>query len=223
MKTTLLATVAAASMFLATSQANAADVDVPVADSMSMYVSVFAGASFPKDIKTVFSGTPYSVDMKTGYLLGGAIGAQITDMVRGEVELSHSSWKAKSYVGSGGSPGTASGSTNATYLLANVWLDMQNSSAFTPYAGGGVGAAWVTGDVNLNNSGFGPADGRGTNFAFQLGAGVKYAFTDQVSLDLGYRYKSIQNVDFKALDGQADLENGDVNSHNIQLGLTYNF
>ena len=230
MRATLLATVAATAMFLAVGQAGAADI-VPQ-NSLGMYVSVFGGASFPSNIKTHYAatlGTNYSstLHLKSGYLLGGAIGMQFNDMVRGEIELSHSSWKGKSYsyvatTGATGS-GSVSGRISATYLLANVWLDMKNESAFTPYAGGGLGVGWVHGNIDYG-SGYGHGNGKNTDFAFQLGVGVKYAFSDNLSLDLGYRYKSIVNVDFKNHDPtRNDLTGGDVSSHNIQLGLTYSF
>jgi opacity protein-like surface antigen len=223
MKTTLLATVAAASILLVCGQASAADVDMPAADSMGLYVSVFAGASFPQNVKTQLSGTNYSVDLKTGYLLGGAVGVNITDMVRGEVELSHSRWKAKDYSSTGGATGPVSGHMSATYLLANVWLDFENDTAFTPYLGGGAGAGWADANTTFNGNPSGYGDGE-MGFAFQLGAGLKYDLTENVSLDLGYRYKSILNVDFESSDGTGDVyEGGDVKSHNVQLGLTYSF
>ena len=159
MRATLLATVATTSMFLAIAQANAGD----AASDMGFYVSVFGGASFPSNIKTHYvstGGINYSstLNLKSGYLLGGAIGMQINDMVRGEIELSHSSWKGKSYsyVATTGAndSGSVSGRISATYLLANVWLDMKNESAFTPYAGGGLGGGWVHGNIDYG-SGYG--------------------------------------------------------------------
>jgi opacity protein-like surface antigen len=52
---------------------------------------------------------------------------------------------------------------------------------------------------------------------------VKFDLTERASIDLGYRFKSIQNIDFKDSDGNGVYENGDVISHNIQIGLIYNF
>jgi opacity protein-like surface antigen len=225
-KNTLLAGVAVATLFLVSGQANADSMDVSAADSMGMYVSVFAGASFPRDLETVYGTTiDYTLGLKTGYLIGGAIGMNVTDMIRGEVELSHSRWDANevSYEGMIGGPSTADGSIKATYLLANLWGDFENDSSFTPYVGGGAGVGWADGNVTHGGAAFGHGDGE-MGFAFQLGAGVKFDLTDNVLLDLGYRYKSILSVDFDDTSGVfGPWRDGDVNSHNVQLGLTFNF
>jgi opacity protein-like surface antigen len=213
MKNTLLAGVAAASLFVVSGQAHAAD------------VSVFAGASFPRDLETVYATTDYTLGLKTGYLIGGAIGMNVTDMIRGEVELSHSRWDANevSYAGMVGGPDTADGSIKATYLLANLWGDFENDSSFTPYVGGGAGVGWADGNVTHGGAPFGHGDGE-MGFAFQVGAGVKFDLTDNVLVDLGYRYKSILNIDFDDTSGVfGPWKDGDVNSHNVQLGLTFNF
>ncbi len=231
MKNTLLAGVAVASLFLVSGQAHADAMDASAADSMGLYVSVFAGASFPRDVETVYnsSGTIYDVSLglKTGYLLGGAVGMNITDMLRGEVELSHSRWKADDYNATSSTgatyAGTASGDVSATYLLANLWVDIENDSSFTPYIGGGMGAGWADASTSFGGGAFGYGDGE-LGFAFQLGAGLKFDLSENASIDLGYRYKSILNVNFDEVGGGLNaFTSGDVNSHNVQLGLTYSF
>ena len=225
MKNTLLAGVAAASLFVGSGQAHAADVmDTSAADSMGLYVSVFAGASFPRDVVTDYYGSEYTVNLKTGYLLGGAVGMNVTDMIRGEVELSHSSWKGDSYFDStaDATADPVDGNIKATYLLANLWVDIENDSSFTPYVGGGAGLGWADGNTTFNGNTFGYGDGE-MGFAFQVGAGLKFDLTENVLLDLGYRYKSIVNVDFDDSDGGGIYRDADVNSHNVQLGLTFNF
>ena len=218
MKNGLLATVATAMLFLACTQANAED----ATPGNGMYVSVFGGASFPENVKTNISSLDYSVDLKTGYLLGGAIGMNITEMIRGEVELSHSSWKADSFVRTGGKSdsGSVAGSINSTYVLANVWVDINNDTAFTPYAGGGAGVGWADGNAKFSGGGYGNGE---AGFAFQLGVGLKYDLTENIGLDLGYRYKSILGVDFQDLGSTNVYKSGDVSSHDVQLGLTYSF
>jgi opacity protein-like surface antigen len=225
MKSGYLFGVAFIAMALASGHSNAADID-DAPDGMEFYVSVFAGASFANNVKTDYAAIgPYSLDLKTGYLLGGTVGMNVTNMIRGEVELSHSHWSAEkaSFDFAGGSSTySASGDVSATYLLANAWIDIENDSSFTPYIGGGLGYGWADAKTTFDGSPFGYGDGEG-GFAFQLGAGVKFDLTESASIDLGYRFKSIQNIDFKDSDGNGVYENGDVISHNIQIGLTYNF
>lgn len=91
---------------------------------------------------------------------------------------------------------------NIQTLMANVWWDFRNSSAFTPYVGGGIGLSFIhaKGDLSLeysipgnpSKSFSGDLGGRTTtNFAWQLGAGCAWNITDTVALDLGYRFMSL--------------------------------
>lgn len=221
----LLAGVALTAAALLAPQANAADMIDP-ATGYPIYVSIFGGASFLDNVKGNYVSSSGSVaygaslNTKTGYLIGGAIGVNWNDFIRTEVELSHSSWKAKSLTTSGGSSSNASGHVNATYLLGNVWLDLHNSTPLTPYIGGGLGMAWAS--EKISTASLLSSSDKDSGFAFQLGAGVKYDLTDAVSIDLGYRYKDVSNLDFSTTLGGV-LKGADLHSHNIQLGLTFQF
>jgi opacity protein-like surface antigen len=218
----LMFSVAVSAMGLISSQASAADAVDPIT-GLPMYVSVFGGASFLNPVKTDFYGSQYTVKSKTGYILGGAIGVKWNDMIRSEIELSHSSWTAKSYASSAGGPfNRASGNISATYLLGNVWLDWNNDSAMTPYVGGGLGVAWADADTSFfgNTYGYGPGE---AGLAFQLGAGVKYDVTESIAIDVGYRFKGVKGIDFDDNDGSGVYEDADLNSHNVQVGLTFSF
>jgi hypothetical protein len=136
MQMKLFCGVATAMMVLA---ANAND---GVASSIGFkpYVSVFAGGSLPSDLKIDSSGTDhYTFNFDAGYLYGAAIGANLTDNIRVEAEVSRTSWKSGgdfSSIQTSGlntNTGTAHGDFSATYLLGNIWIDLPNSSALTPY------------------------------------------------------------------------------------------
>ena len=222
MKNRYLAGVALAAMSL---------FSVQVAGAQDVYVNVFAGASLPGDW-TFDEITPFFpvhdiISLNTGYVFGGAVGVGITDAMRAEIELSHAQWKsADSFYssGEGGHHLPADGSVNATYVMANGWFDLKNDSAFTPYIGGGVGAAWLNGDVGFfgQDNGFGPSNRAA--LAYQLGAGVKFDVNEKVALDVAYRYKSIVGGKNDNLNATySGFENADLNTHNIQVGLTYKF
>jgi len=80
-------------------------------------------------------------------------------------------------------------------IFTNVYYDFRNSSAFTPYLGFGLGLAlvdakgkhWATGDDPTYSP---DKKSSSTNFAWNVSAGIAYAFTDMISLDLGYRLVS---------------------------------
>ena len=225
MKKSLLAATAIIALSLFAIEACAAD--VPETEEAGFYVSLFGGASFLDDVDTEVSLTgyeyDYSVDTKTGYLLGGAIGMRVWNPLRAEVELSYARWKAKSYEYEGSLTYDASGHLSATYLLGNLWIDIPTESALTPYVGGGAGVAWVDADTSFNGTALGYGDGQ-AGFTFQLGAGVKFDLTDWVALDVGYRFKGVLDIDFEDAGGTpADFKGGDLYSHNVQGGLVFRF
>lgn len=74
------------------------------------------------------------------------------------------------------------GNVQTWALMANVWWDLTNDSQFTPYVGGGVGYAISKFD------GGAVYDGVDGNFAWQLGAGINVAVSEETSLGIGYRY-----------------------------------
>ena len=74
------------------------------------------------------------------------------------------------------------GNVQTWALMANVWWDLTNDSDFTPYIGGGVGYAISKFD------GGAVYDGVDGNFAWQLGAGINVAISEETSLGVGYRY-----------------------------------
>ena len=202
----LLACVSFAAITLASASVSAAD--------YKPYVSVFGGASLLNSF-TVTGPNTYTLYPKTGYVLGGAVGVKWNDVLRTELELSHSAWAidhaTPTYDG-------ASGSINATYLLGNLWADLPTQSAFTPYIGGGLGIGWANADVTIGSN-EGLINGS-SSFAFQIGGGVKIAATDKVDIDIGYRFKDLTGVVFTDRDNPINFAPVALTSHNFQIGLT---
>ena len=187
------------------------------------YVSLFGGASFLNDLNVInSSGTHYTWKFNGGYILGGAVGVKWNDLLRTELELSHAVWTAnhwsKTY--DGGYNGAASGNLTATYLLGNVWLDVPTNSMVTPYVGGGLGVGWANANVTGDNGA--QLLGGNSGLAFQLGAGLKFAVSESVDVDLGYRFKDLTNITFSDQNGNPWTPTNLV-SHNFQLGLTLKF
>ncbi|STJ83021.1 heat resistant agglutinin 1 [Escherichia coli] len=67
--------------------------------------------------------------------------------------------------------------------------------------------------------------GSADNFAWSLGAGVRYDVTPDIALDLSYRYLDAgdSSVSYKDEWGDKYKSEVDVKSHDIMLGMTYNF
>jgi opacity protein-like surface antigen len=251
MRSYLLGGACAASLMLAlTPLAHAADMEpVPEPAHMGWYVSVFGGASFPRDehfrlFDTGASSTSYTLDVNfdpdNGFMVGAALGAQFTEWLRGEIEVSghfHNGGDGEAVLLTSGSPNTTynvDGDEHALFVLANAWLDLPIGGMFRPYIGGGVGMGRLSVDLDLHSTGgssYNLVDDSDWGFAFQVGGGVAFDITPNIAVDVGYRFKAINNLDFKTEDGVADLTgffddesfSKDYRSHNILVGLRFGF
>ena len=107
-------------------------------------------------------------------------------------------------------------------ILANAYVGLPNSTIFTPYVGGGIGAAYVSvGDFTetlANNTVVNRPDHSQWNFAWQLSAGVSADILPNASVDLGYRYLNAGEARGGRVAGQS-IDLGDVQSHQIRLGV----
>lgn len=105
-----------------------------------------------------------------------------------------------------------------TSIFANAYYDFHNTTDFTPYFGGGLGAARIKGTVTAKAAGERLSlKASNWDFAWNVGAGVAYNFTDKVALDLGYRY-----ADFGTLT-VSDVDLLDVTGHEVLLGGRFSF
>lgn len=93
-------------------------------------------------------------------------------------------------------------------LMANAYYDFDAGSGVMPYIMGGLGMAHV--DLSW-------ADDGEDVFAWQIGAGLGIKVADSTTLDLGYRYLKPNSFDTHGL-GDGELE-----CHNVMLGLRYQF
>jgi opacity protein-like surface antigen len=88
-------------------------------------------------------------------------------------------------------------STDNWSVLCNAWRDVSITKKFGLYGGGGIGAGGYRWSSDLV---FGSqailADVQATQFAWQAGGGVVYAVSDRITLDLGYRFYSLNDVRF---------------------------
>lgn len=200
------------------------------AGTFQPYITVLGGYDFGASAHTQFDPIPtatYDNWLNSDVLFGASVGMEWNDVVRAELEVAHfsNSLREVDRFTSGASSGTygGSGTIGSTYLLGNVWADWKNNSAFTPYAGGGLGVAFLnTSGVVLTNPAIGWFnDANQTRFAWQVGAGVKYQVTQSIALDLGYRYLQVQNVVFDYPSG--GTFSGNQHSHVVQAGLTFTF
>jgi len=126
-------------------------------------------------------------------------------------------------------------------LFVNGYYDFHNRSAFTPYAGLGLGLSFVDMKANervKDNFGYSNSyswrEKSTTNFAWNLSGGVHYAITQQIGLDLGYRLawigKGETKKDYYSYSyGGTDytdhdyIKAKDLIIHQVMFGMRYAF
>lgn len=207
MRSLLLCAAAAASLSLAAGSAMSADYEPqaePTVES-GWYAGFFGGASWPRDMD--FEG--FKLDLDRGFTVGGVVGSHFFDYLRAEVEASYARFDIDECIEGTGKCAVTEGDVSAFYLLGNLWFDF-NLGSFSPYLGGGIGAA----RVDVDTSTF--PDDNDWGFAFQAGAGVRFGLTDALQVDVGYRFKDVPDLSIDSLET-------DFQSHNAQIGLTLGF
>jgi opacity protein-like surface antigen len=199
------------------------------------YLTGFLGVAFPVDMdvtSTQFGPGAQTfndrVEFDPGINVGGAGGFDF-GYLRIEGELSYKGAEMSSIVEKNSQTRYANvdGRAGAFAMMGNAFLDLRNPSPVTPYIGGGVGIA----NVRLTNT-----DGTDTRtgfrtrlydsdndtvFAYQAGAGLEIAFTQRLSLDIGYRYFGTAKAKFNRHSSTAaELK---FESHNVSGGFRFKF
>ncbi|HET6420648.1 MAG TPA: outer membrane beta-barrel protein [Geobacteraceae bacterium] len=199
------------------------------------YVSLFAGASIPNNTNaTTFDSnvnrTFYeNVEFDTGVYAGGTAGFDFGFVrLEGEVSYRFSDIKNVTDNPSGFQFTDINGGLGALAVMVNGFVDLHNQSPITPYLGGGIGFAVLHMD-NVTGFDSRPPAGRvnlypdadDTVFAWQLGAGLEFALTPFMSVDVGYRYFETDNATFNS--GFLNTSNVKLKSHNGVVGLRLKF
>ena len=118
-------------------------------------------------------------------------------------------------------------------LMANLYYDFDLGSRIKPYVGAGIGVAYhdlgvldctppIAGVCTPGNFQRG---GENVTFAWSVQAGAGVDLTDRWTLDVGYRYLDLGNVDSGSVDvtGFANPihQIQDIESHEIKVGLRF--
>lgn len=160
-------------------------------------------------------GTTSATDEEIGHkaFIEAGVGCQVTEHMRVEVT---GGYRFKS------SLTEAFGGLDAdleTYTgFVNAFWDITNYNGFTPYLGGGVGVAYH----RLTNVVLpaGSANGSRADLAYNLTAGVSYDLTNNLKLDVAYRFT---DLGFARSKGADPLTVDDLQSHEIKVGVRYQF
>lgn len=182
------------------------------------------------------TGTFDTGELDGAWSIGGGVGYQITKYLR--TDLTADYWAKSDFTGStsgtcGGLPCSSNDHTSysAWLLLANAYADLGTYYGFTPYVGAGIGGAHVKWDTLHNTIAGTTTDHEGSEnwrFAWALMAGTSYCLTDNLKLDVGYRYSRINGgrmFELAPTTGPGagpGFDNG-FNVHEARAGVRYQF
>lgn len=116
-----------------------------------------------------------------------------------------------------------------TYMV-NGYYDFYNSSDFTPYLTAGIGMSHLK--HNISDEEGETMSANSNNFAWGVGAGVKYAITSNISIDASYRYIDGGKVTNSKTENWSDDGASGTNtfktktkasSNDLMLGVSYKF
>ena len=162
-----------------------------------------------------------------GIFLGYDFYKQGGTPIRAEIEYAMRGTVDNEYDGKSGNARsmTLKSQYNMHTIFANLYYDFHNDTDFTPYVGGGLGLAII--DYKIEASGNGGSDSYNetlNTFAYNLGLGCSYDFTDVITADLAYRFvgTNYHETD-KSLRGQKISLGSSNYANEISLGLRFNF
>ena len=117
---------------------------------------------------------------------------------------------------------------NIQTLFVNVYYDINTGTKFIPYIGAGMGAGFIRtkGRVDwggeINNTGSKTV----TNFAWNVGLGLGYQITNNIVLDVGYRFADLGKVQTNwcnetSFDWRLDTKR--IYQHQFSMGARFTF
>lgn len=156
-----------------------------------------------------------------GFFEGG-IGCQVASTLRiqitGGVHLKSSLTDAF--------PDSLDADIGSQHVFVSTYWDITNYAGFTPYVGGGIGAARH--DISGLTAPGGAADGSEYDFAYHVDVGFSYDITPGLKFDMAYRYIDLGEVisgvgTVVAPDVAGAISVAGIQSHEVKVGLRYHF
>jgi opacity protein-like surface antigen len=203
----------------------------------SRYFIFGAAVDFPgeeTDVPVYFEDAAVQTETNAGFNVSFGGGFRPRQNVRLEGEVGYRSSKIDDvkvlYINTVGM-GIEGGKGDITGLsfMANGWYDLYNGQSWSPYFGGGIGAAQVSlNDFLIVTYPIVPnppmtervlVDDKAWQFAYQVGAGLGYELKESIVIDLSYRY--FATLDPKFTDAGGNELEANYSHHNVQIAITY--
>ncbi len=174
------------------------------------YVGVSGGVAIlhDNDVKVSGIGTATAA-YETGYGFNIATG-YAGENVRAEFEFGYKQADMEKLTGPGGSVTTQGVDVTVMSYMINGYYDFKNTTAVTPFIGVGVGVL----NGELKDAGTKTTD---TVFGYSLATGLAFKASENVNIDLTYRYVGAGS------DFSKDGVSVAYGSSNITAGIRYHF
>lgn len=189
------------------------------AHASDWYASGSIGITKTKDADINVSGVSGDVSFDNAANFSAALGKEITDKARAELELSYRKTDLDNLSALGVS-GDVDGDLKTTALMVNGYYDVMSSGKISPYLTAGLGLAKHS--VSTTNTTLpGPVVVTGlsdddTVIAYKLGAGVDFKAGANTSVFTQYNYFDTADMDFSTTEA-------DYGAHEIKIGARYSF
>ncbi|MDR2724602.1 MAG: outer membrane beta-barrel protein [Candidatus Adiutrix sp.] len=182
---------------------------VPAAaqDLSSFYVTPKLMTSFQKG--DMNGGSERSSVFGLGFAIGTDLSYASSLPIRAEIEYLYHGNETFSRPGQ-------SHDISAHSFMGNAFYDFQTDSAFTPYAGGGLGLSLLKDKARISGSPDMSTNVSRWNLAWNLGGGVAWGLNENMALDFGYRYMDLGKTQ-KINAGQT--YNVSLTAHEFSVGL----
>lgn len=178
------------------------------------YAALAGGANLAADASLAGAGVDTEAGFDAGWVGAATFGHAHATRIRAEVEIAARRDGVGSLAGTSG----GSGDVRVWSLMVNGAYDIDTGTPFTPYLGGGIGAAMVEVD-NLMPIAGSKVDDSATVFAYQAIAGVGYRLTDRLHLFGDYRYFATSDPGLRT-DGGTAID-AEYASHALMIGLRW--
>ena len=201
------------------------DVGYAFSDSPEVVYDAFATTSINPD---VYFENEHLDDF---FMVGAGAGFKFNDYFRVDGTIDYkflSEFKGNTGASGCGHHGVGCTSTEQADVsiltfMANAYIDLGNYYGFTPYVGGGVGGALVQWQNYTSTPAVAVEYSGQTDFVFTAAAmgGVSYDVTNNLAVDLGYRYQYIDGGDVVTDGGFGKATYDNLNLHEVRVGLRY--
>ena len=192
----------------------APDAKAQIAVPAGVYVRGEAGVAFHEDVNFTdlhttapdcfLCGGTAATPAGTSGIFGGAVGLRLNEIARADLSVDYMTSATISGENGGTPPTTVSSKFNSLVVLANGYLDFPEFppgvlGPFTPYVDGGLGFAQNSLGAISGTTGAAGAytlSGRNqTTFAYALGLGVSYPLAPRFTVDFGYRFFDLGDLE----------------------------